>query len=164
MTDKYNCSKIYKIVSDSHPEFYIGSTTSTLSKRQYFHKGVSKRKPDIRVYRHIRENGGWDEWRLVLIDSCNLDSRDELLRMEERHRSQFNGNPLLLNSNMAHCGCETRSEYRKKWREQNPERYYSNQHEKYTCTICRVTILRRVLRTHERSRRHQLNLQEVKSI
>lgn len=82
-TNRYNNSKVYKLVNDCDDEVYVGSTTEPLHKRLYKHKQKSKLCPDRRVYQHIL-NVGWDTVHIVLIESFSCNSKEELLR-RERH-------------------------------------------------------------------------------
>ena len=61
----------YKLCSDNCEEFYIGST-SNFNNRKYEHKG-SVNNPNQKNYNtkkacYIRENGGWDSWKMIPID------------------------------------------------------------------------------------------------
>ena len=59
----------------------------------------SKVKEDMLVYRHIRENGGWDNVRIILIkDNLEVTNMDQLLRAEDEYVSNHLSNPLCLNS------------------------------------------------------------------
>ena len=88
----YSKSLIYKIcpIDKKIEECYIGSTTS-FSRRKYDHKSacnniISKgySKP---LYKHIRENGGWDAFEMVLIEYYPCGSSLELRQREEFWRS-----------------------------------------------------------------------------
>ena len=88
----------------------------TLPKRFYAHKTLSKNKTEWKVYKHINDNGGWDAWRIILVEAVpQVRSRDELLREEERHREAHNGSGLLLNKFRCSSGVSredlTKSEY-----------------------------------------------------
>lgn len=84
----YQNTKMYKIVCDDTEKFYVGHTTN-FTKRKQGHKSDSKTK-DTKVYRMIREFGGWENWRIVLIEKypCNnkreAEKREEELRLESK--------------------------------------------------------------------------------
>ena len=80
----YGNGKIYKIVRLSDDELiYVGSTTKHyLSSRLVEHKNMSKYRPNIRVYKSICDNGGWENHAIILIEHCDCNSKDELHRKE----------------------------------------------------------------------------------
>ena len=73
---RYNNSKIYKLINTIDDTFYIGSTTSTLSNRLYWHRSNSKRNIDEnrKIYVHFR-NIGFENVRIVLIEEFNLKNK-----------------------------------------------------------------------------------------
>ncbi len=76
-------SVIYKLARrDGQGEFYIGSTTNIRSRRS-LHKHCCHHS-ERAMYKHIRDNGGFDEWECVPIEQypclCFAD-----LKTRERH-------------------------------------------------------------------------------
>ena len=79
----YANSYIYKLccrdVTIEH--IYIGSTTN-MTKRRCQHKSHCNNPNNSRyktlVYRCIRNNGNWDNWDMVMIEKCNVKSKQEL--------------------------------------------------------------------------------------
>jgi hypothetical protein len=60
---------IYKIVCDDLPEYiYVGSTKAFRKEKQ--HKSKCNNGHTQKLYTTIRENGGWDNWRMVMIEEC----------------------------------------------------------------------------------------------
>lgn len=91
---------IYKIVP-LNPELnhcYVGSTTA-FTTRRYGHRYVcntAKAKHHyLKVYRIIRDNGGWDKWQMVIIEANPCKNRTEGL-IRERYYIE------LLNSDLNH--------------------------------------------------------------
>ena len=95
--NRYSNSKVYKLVSSCDDYFYIGSTTTSLSKRLYSHKQKSKRYPDRRVYKHFNAVG-WEHVKIVLISEHLLNSREQLFREENEHIVVHKNNEFCLNS------------------------------------------------------------------
>jgi hypothetical protein len=70
---------IYKLVhvDDLNDEnIYIGSTTNMINRKCRHHRACYDEKDheyNSNKYKFIRENGGWDEWRMILIEKypCN---------------------------------------------------------------------------------------------
>jgi hypothetical protein len=81
----YTKAKIYSIVSDVDKEVYVGSTCSELTERFSRHKSCSKTHQTRRVYAHIAATGGWDNWRIVLVEAVPCKNCDELHEHESRH-------------------------------------------------------------------------------
>ena len=61
---------IYKISKKGNDGVYIGSTKD-VNLRHATHKrncnNVNEKAYNFKVYRHIRENGGWDSWKFEII-------------------------------------------------------------------------------------------------
>ena len=83
----YQNTEMYKLICDDTDQFYVGHTTNFI-KRQIGHKSNSKTK-DLKVYKMIREFGGWDNWRMVLIEKYPCDNRREAERREEELRVEL---------------------------------------------------------------------------
>ena len=108
---------IYKIVCDDLPDFiYIGSTCNMV-QRKYHHKSNSKDKPQ-KLYTTIRESGGWDNWRMVLVEELGDVSKNEAFIREEHYRVEFQAN---LNMFRCYITEEQVKENKKKYREDNRE-------------------------------------------
>ena len=86
----YNNSMIYKICCNDPTitEIYIGSTTNLIRRRAQHKKCCNKdndRGHNYYVYQFIRDNGGWDNWSVILVEKCeNITSKPELTK-RERH-------------------------------------------------------------------------------
>ena len=131
----YNNSCIYKLHCNdqSIKEIYIGST-SNFRNRRYYHKYCYLKK-DTKVYKFIRENGGWDNWTMTLIKECNFETKKQLLN-EEKNTIKKETNPLL---NMVKKPIRTKEEL-KEWKKQhnikNKEKYLAFNRTKKECDIC----------------------------
>lgn len=94
----YSNTIIYKIYckDTSISDTYIGHTTNFLLRKQQ-HKYVSNNiKNVLKIYKTIRENGGWDNWNMVEIAKYNCNDSTEARIMEQKHYEEFNSS---LNSN-----------------------------------------------------------------
>jgi hypothetical protein len=76
-------SKVYKLVNDTDDEIYVGSTCGTLRRRKCGHKISATKHTNRRVYTHLNAIG-WDNVRIVLLQSVPCANRDEL-RAAEQH-------------------------------------------------------------------------------
>jgi hypothetical protein len=113
---------IYKIVCDDLPEYiYVGST-KVFRSRKCKHKHNCNNGNTEKLYTTIRENGGWDNWRMVIIEECG-----EISFTEARIREEENRMKLKANLNMKKCHRteeelkEYKKEYKKEYHEANKE-------------------------------------------
>lgn len=85
----YSKTVIYKIVCNdvSVKDLYVGNTTD-FTKRKGSHKSscnnVNAKHYLLKVYKMIRENDGWDNFTMVLIENYPCENGDEA-RARERH-------------------------------------------------------------------------------
>jgi len=83
----YQKSLIYKLCcKDTRiKDEYIGSTTCK-DRRKNQHKttcnGEKNKCHNARVYKFIRENGGWNNWDMVVIEEYPCDNKIQLLQRE----------------------------------------------------------------------------------
>ena len=100
----YQNLMIYKIVCKdlSITPVYIGSTTD-FTNRKYDHKSscenVNGKKYHYELYQFIRNNGGWCNWDMILIENYPCISKLESLR-KERNWYEFYYHTGILNSHM----------------------------------------------------------------
>ena len=125
----YNNSIIYKLCC-KNPEItdiYIGSTTN-FTKRKQKHKSdcnnINSKKYNYNVYKFIRDNNGWNNWDMVLIEEYSCNNKLELHKKERDILEQLGAtlNICIPNRN--------RKEYDKQYRENNKE-YYKEQRKEY---------------------------------
>ena len=140
---KVNYSKglIYKIccLDTSIKEVYIGSTTN-FDQRKKQHKAncnsSKSKKYNLNVYKFIRENGGWNNFDMVLIEYYPCETKLELEREERKILEQQD---LTLNScvptrskrEWSENNSEKMIEYMKKYRETNKEKIKEQRKEYY---------------------------------
>jgi len=100
---------------------YVGSTTK-FSQRKTAHKHDCNNKEGkhftIPIYCHIRDNGGFNCFEVIPIQSLKLENKTQLLIAEQveidKHRN-------LVNRQKAHMTIEDRKEYDKQYREEHKE-------------------------------------------
>lgn len=125
----YSKACIYKIsCKDAEIEdIYIGSTTD-LVKRRHGHKNAcndpKSRGHNLHVYKFIREQGGWENWEVVLVERFQCDNSEDL---HQKEREVFDQLKPTLNNRRPKITVaerkETNLELQKAWREANPERH-----------------------------------------
>ena len=117
--NRYNNSKIYKLVDQVNGYFYIGSTCNPLSKRLYWHKYDARKHPEQKVYKYFNEIG-FDNVKIILIEEHYLDNREQLIREEDKVIQMYIDDEKCLNSIRAFTGL-SKQDYDKKYTEDNQE-------------------------------------------
>ena len=183
----YQNGLIYKLCSKDTDitDFYIGSTTE-FRRRKYSHKSSCNNEKskdyNLDLYKFIRENGGWKNWDMVLIEYYKCDNK---LELEKKEREVIENLKPTLNKqiptrtdkeyyqdNREQIN-EKHKEYRqdnkektKKYRQDNKEKfkeykkeYYQNNikekaKEKITCE-CGAIITKCNINRHTKSIKHQ---------
>ena len=90
----YDNTYFYKICCKdiNIKEIYIGHTTDfTRRKYSHGHACYNEKQKDynMRIYKFIRDNGGWDNWDMILIEHCNCENRLCALRKEREYIEHF---------------------------------------------------------------------------
>ena len=125
---------IYKICCDDCLDYvYVGSTKA-FRQRKNNHKQNCNNMKDRKIYNTIREHGGWDNWRMVILEDCGEISFTEARIKEEEHRVKLNAN---LNTFSCYLTKEQKEQYikenKKEYYKQNKEKILNYQKEKMTC-------------------------------
>ena len=148
----------YKIVCEDCPDYvYVGSTVN-FTKRKSNHKSACNDETNHhyqqRLYKHIRENGGWGAWQMVVIDEAKQLTLRESQAHEEKLRLKYEGN---LNSHRAYITEEQSKEWYREWNRQD---YEQKSKQKVTCE-CGCETMRKNLSRHTRSQTHKTRMQQV---
>jgi translation elongation factor EF-G len=120
-------------VNDDVNSCYVGSSAD-MKKRRTNHKrrcnNENCREHNLKIYKIIRENGGWSNWKIVEFATKDNITKREAERIEEEYRVQLKAD---MNDKRAFLSPEQRKEYHKEWYEDNPEyhkEYYEQNKEK----------------------------------
>jgi len=157
----YSKSVIYKICckDPTIEDIYVGSTTNfTKRKAQHKkncnnanHKGYNNYK-----YQFIRDNGGFDNWDMVLIKDYSTDTKRKL-EMEERRvieelKPTLNKQiPTRTYKEYREDNKEYIQDINKEWYEKNKERILKKQKEKITCDKCGSIVRKYGIIEHKKS-------------
>ena len=112
----YSKGLVYKLCcNDTNiTDIYVGSTTNFI-RRKCTHKSACNNKNDKKynryVYKFIRNNGGWDNWSMILLREYSTTNKKQLERKERKYIEKLGA---TLNS---HIPTRTQSE----WYEDNKE-------------------------------------------
>jgi len=163
----YKNSIIYKIVCKNPEitEIYVGSTTN-FTKRKYNHKtlcnNINDKSYNLNVYKYIRENGGWDNFNMIMIERYEAIDKLDLHKRERYFLEQLGA---TLNKVIPHRSIEEYYEYTKKYYENNKEhikkyrednkdkkKEYNKvyEKEKVKCNVCSKILSRGSLYLHNK--------------
>ena len=104
--NRYENSKVYKLIDPDSGYYYIGSTCGPLTLWLCRHEIAAKIHSEIKVYKVYIEIG-WSNVRTILIQERYLDNKDELLRAENDVIMAHIHDDKCLNSNKAWTGIVT---------------------------------------------------------
>ncbi len=125
----YSKTIFYKIVcrDPEITDFYVGHTTNFV-KRKYGHKtaciNADNRGHNCIVYQFIRDNGGWDNWDMVMIETCECENSIDACKKERQWIEELKP---TLNKNRAYRSADEKkaqcNEAVKKIHKKNREQY-----------------------------------------
>jgi len=161
---------IYCIYNNKYiKDFYIGSTKD-YKKRMDTHKSSCNNpnspQHDFKVYKFIRDNGGWSVWSKMIIATVDVEDKIQQKRIEQVYIDHLEPS---LNDRRSHSTPEQLKEYQKEYQIQNKEKhnvyqkkYYhknkekinENQNKKFNC-ICGGKYTNKHKATHQRTNIHQ---------
>lgn len=112
---------IYKLCCDECDDFYVGSTRNIVQRKKTHKTSCNNPKNkayNTKIYRTMREFGGWDEWRLCPHELMENSTKFEAECQEEVVRMRLKAE---LNSRRASCGGITREDYQKQYYQEHKE-------------------------------------------
>ena len=95
----YSTCVMYRIVCNdiNISECYVGHTTN-LTKRRYQHKKDYELYLSRKVYKFIRENGGYENWSIIQIEKYPCSGYNEARNRErywiEYYKASLNSQPI----------------------------------------------------------------------
>jgi len=121
----YGKTIMYKIVCNdlTIKDCYVGHTIN-MPKRKHNHKSVCNNMNDKgynnKIYQIIRENGGWSNWSMILIEKFPCKDKYEACR---RERELYEGIDVKMNTFRPYRTQEELKEYQK---QKNKKYYHKN--------------------------------------
>ena len=109
--NRYNNSKVYKLITTVVDTFYIGSTCLSLSKRLNGHKKNAKKEinKDSWVYEYLNKIG-FENVKIILINEFVLENREQLRREENNYIEMYKNDSNCLNMVRAYASDEVKKE------------------------------------------------------
>jgi hypothetical protein len=116
----------FTCLNDDIKSCYVGSTAN-FKDRRIKHKSACNNENDkaynYNIYKMIRENGGWDNWSMIVIEEIQDLTLTQARMKEEEHRIKLKAD---MNSCLAYLSEEARikrdKEFRKEYYEKNREK------------------------------------------
>ena len=123
---KYETTPIifYKFVCEN-PEIkscYVGHTSNFMNRRrQHKYCCINKNSTEHeeKKYQIIRDNGGWDNWKMVEINRHICLDNIDCIKIEQQYIEELQTDMNIKN---AYCDSNSRTEYLKKYRLDNDEK------------------------------------------
>ena len=139
----YSKTIIYKIVCNdlSIKECYVGHTIN-MTKRKCCHKSTCNNEKDkahnLKIYQIIRENGGWDNWSMLLVEKFPCKDKYEACKREREVYEELEAKmntfrPYMTKEELK----QYHEEYNKQYREEHKEgkkhynKQYRQEHKQY---------------------------------
>jgi hypothetical protein len=154
---------MYKIVC-KNPNIlgiYIGST-SCFNKRKNDHKcntnNANNKKYNYKIYKFIRDNGGWNNFDMIQIEAYPCNDKTECLT---RERELIELEQFCINSNKPIITKLEIIEYKKNYREENYNEIIKWKNTLYDCD-CKGKYTNVNKSTHLKTQKHKNWLQSFK--
>jgi len=158
----YNNGIIYKICCKdlSITDIYVGSTTN-FNKRKQHHKermNVNHTKGHYKIYKSMRDNGGFNNWSLIEIEKYPCDSKREL---EKRERYWIDELKPTLNSLLPYVSESETKERIINYRKSDARKQtLENEKVKVTCD-CGDILNKSSLSRHLKRNVHKINMSNL---
>ena len=124
---------------------YIGST-SNFKNRIKGHKShynnINIRSYNYKLYKFIRDNGGFENFQMIKLEEFICDSKEEKLIKERYYIELYK---CSLNSRSSYQTTEEIKEYKRKWYEDNREKFIEKQRKNYENNKEKINIKKREL-------------------
>ena len=151
---------IYKIICNDEniTDCYVGSTAN-FNKRKTGHKMncnfSNNDKYNLKIYKIIRENGGWENWSMIPIAEIKQITLTQSRIIEEDYREKLNANMNSCRAYISHTQKkEERKQYIAKYTEINKKE--TDEYKKQWYELNKDKILK------QRKIRYELNKEKLK--
>ena len=156
------------------PEHYFGSTSNTYSRfanHKHCVKNYKSTKHHYKLYQHIRDRGGWNNWKCEIVDEGL--AKDDARNLEKEYvlNNEYSLNeivPARTNKEWRLANAEKVKAYAKKTYRKKPEywqNYYQKRRDEYLEKIeceCGSEVSRIHFKQHCRTKKHQEYLEKNK--
>ena len=128
---------IYKLIKKdaiNDDIVYIGSTDdieARMSKHKYSCNNIKQRDYNRKVYKYIRDNGGWDEWKYEIVNEVEVALREDAGIYEGEYIIKYNAINKLNTDVAGRCLNKSKNQYHKEKHERNRENILQKKKEMY---------------------------------
>lgn len=163
----YSKTIMYKLVcNDLNVKYtYVGHTTSFKDRKRNHKSNCYNEKCksyNLKIYKIIRENGGWENWSMIEIEKYPCNDLNEATKRERVWYEELNAD---MNSHNPNITYKEYREYNKEWKKNNKEKIKEQQKkyyeiikdkllEKITCE-CGSIIRKGEISRHNKAIKHQ---------
>ena len=135
-----NFSCIYSIQCKDKEvkEFYIGSTINYSVRRSTHKYRCNTLKKETTIYKYIRENGGWDNWEMIVEVKTNDLCIEERLELEQFYIDLLE--PLLNRCNAKGDNIKKTKETRKQYEKTNNYKNFRKKYDKIRVNCCHCNL------------------------
>jgi len=131
----------------------------------------------MKIYIIINENGGWDNFSMVKIETCICESKADAINIEQKYYDELNENENKMNTRRPMRTSEQvkneASEYKdnnkiaikeknKQYRTANKERISTRAAEIIHCEVCDCYHRKGDIAKHNKTTKHQNNINKIK--
>jgi len=170
----YSKGLIYKLCCKDPEikEIYIGSTTN-FRQRKYGHNtacnNINTKKYNLNLYKFIRENGGFENWDMILIQYYSCANKKELEAKEREYIETLKQNinckiPGRTKKEYSDDNKDKKKLYDKQYQQNNKYKikkrrkdYYENNKDKINinleCEYCKSIVKKYNLLKHQRTKK-----------
>jgi predicted GIY-YIG superfamily endonuclease len=146
----YSKAVIYKIEHMEKPDLlYVGSTTDFIrrkSEHKYICANSNVKNYNLKLYQMIRDNDGWESFKIMIIKEFPCESKIQLIMEEEKYRKELQ---TTLNSCRAYRTNDEKKQYNIDYHDKNKEK----KNEKITCECGCISLKQNMIR-HKKSLKH----------
>ena len=157
---------VYKLFCKDLDGFYIGSSMNFHNRQQkhkYSWNDEKSKEYNKKLYKYIRDNGGFDEWNFEILE---MGEYEDKYCMKDRER-------YFIETLIPTLNCAIPNRTNEEWREDNKDKVY-NYKKKYAdnnkklisnrrkinvlCNVCNCEVRKSGLPRHNRSLKHLNNI------
>ena len=175
MVVNYAEACVYKIycIDPNIKECYVGSTTN-FRERKTGHKSrcnnEKNKSYNSKVYKFIRENGGWFNWNMIELEKVNCNDCKTLHKIERNYIEKLGASLNIQTPSRTKRQYDKEyrkdnkgkiKEYKKEYYEKNKEYHKENRNLIITC-ICGCEIKQSKKARHFKTKKHRIRISKIK--